>query len=69
VKQYFWNLLIAVDQLANTLLAGDPDETISSRCGKRVRAGKCYLCGPLCWVLGRLDKYHCQKSIEEDEGE
>lgn len=29
--RYLLNLLIATDQLANTLLRGDPDETLSSR--------------------------------------
>lgn len=68
MKKYFWNVLISIDQLANTLLGGYPDETISSRCGKRVREGKCYICGPLCAILGKIDAYHCERSIEEDEG-
>ena len=37
ITKYFWNLLIALDQLANTILAGDPDETISSRAAKAAR--------------------------------
>ena len=50
---YLWNLLIALDQLANALLApapnavlrptaarfGHPDETLSSVLGKNVGAG------------------------------
>ena len=28
----FLNLLIAIDQLANTIFNGNPDETLSSRC-------------------------------------
>ena len=28
---YFHNLAVSIDQLANTLLAGYPDETLSSR--------------------------------------
>lgn len=39
VKRYIWNLLIAIDQLFNALLFGDPDETLSSRMGKRARLG------------------------------
>ena len=31
VSQYCYNVAISVDQLANTLLGGYPDETISSR--------------------------------------
>lgn len=34
MRQYFFNILIALDQLANTLFFGDPDETISSRLGR-----------------------------------
>jgi hypothetical protein len=34
--RYFWNLLIAVDQLFNTVFGGDPDETLSSRMGKHI---------------------------------
>ena len=35
--KYIWNLLISIDQLANTIMFGDPDETISSRMGKALR--------------------------------
>ena len=31
MKRYLLNLLIALDQLANAILRGDPDETLSSR--------------------------------------
>jgi hypothetical protein len=31
VTQYLLNLLISLDQTINTILGGDPDETISSR--------------------------------------
>lgn len=36
VKKYIWNLLISIDQLCNTILGGDPDETMSSRMGKHL---------------------------------
>ena len=32
MQNYFRNLLIAVAQLANTVLFGEPDETFSARC-------------------------------------
>lgn len=67
--KYFWNLLIAIDQLANAILGGDPDETISSRMGKMIGNKKATpLEHGLCDVLHVLDKDHCEKSIEEDEG-
>lgn len=31
LKTYIFNILVAVDQLVNTFLAGYPDETLSSR--------------------------------------
>lgn len=31
MSRYFRNVLISIDQLANTLLAGYPDETLSAR--------------------------------------
>lgn len=67
IKRYIWNVLISLDQLLNTLFAGDPDETISSRMGKRARKGdRLGIC--VCKVLNFFDKDHCEKSIETDEG-
>ena len=67
--KYFWNILIAIDQLANAILAGNPDETISSRCGKKVRDhGRKYkLAYYLCRILHPIDKNHCFDAIEDDE--
>lgn len=64
-RRYVWNLLIAIDQLANAILAGDPDETISSRAAKRQHRRV--------WrVLGRflewVDPGHLAKAREPDEG-
>ena len=69
-KKYFWNLLIAVDQLVNTIFGGDPDETISSRLGKEVvRHPNNKFASTLCWFLSKIDPDHCKKSIEDDEGD
>ena len=35
--KYFKNILIAIDQLLNTLAGGDPDWTISSRLGRNYK--------------------------------
>ena len=67
VKKYFWNIWVSFDQFVNTLFGGDPDETISSRVAKR-RPG-CVFCRLLCWFLDKIDKGHCDKSIELDEGD
>jgi len=68
VKRYVWNLLIALDQLVNTILAGYPDETVSSRAGTAAKKGRRWGC-VLCGLLDRLDPGHCDRSIERDEGE
>ncbi len=68
LKIYFWNILISVDQFINTLLGGDPDETMSSRMGKNILAGKCKICKAICWVLNIFQKDHCMKSIEPNVG-
>jgi len=66
---YFWRVLLAIDQLGNTLIGGSEDETISSRMGKAVEGRKnCKICYLLCWVLNWIDPNHCQKAIERDEG-
>lgn len=68
--RYFLNVLIAIDQLLNALLAGDPDETISSRMGKYVARGRGFIPCVLCKLLDIIfrEKDHCKNSIETDEG-
>ena len=39
-KNYFWQLLIAIDQLLNTLLGGWADETLSSRAYRKAKYSK-----------------------------
>lgn len=68
IRTYFWNILIAFDQLINTVLGGDPDETISSRMGKHIENDRCTFCKLICGVLDIFDKDHCAKSVEPDEG-
>lgn len=66
-KRYLWNLLLSLDQLLNTIMGGDPDETISSRAAKLSRKGERWAC-ILCKILHKLDPDHCEKNIETDEG-
>lgn len=67
LRRYLWNTLLSLDQLVNTLAGGDPDETISSRADKAQKAGKVWGC-VLCRLLSKLQKDHCQRSVEADEG-
>ncbi len=69
VCKYIWNILIALDQLLNALLGGDPDETISSRIGKALREGRAgWFVRAIAWTLDKIDPHHCEDAIEEDEG-
>lgn len=68
VKRYLWNILVSIDQLINTILGGDPDETMSSRMGKHLAKRDCLFCTFMCGLLNLIQKDHCVKSIEHDEG-
>jgi hypothetical protein len=68
VKKYIWNILISIDQFFNTLFGGDPDETMSSRMGKHLAKHDCPFCNFMCGLLNLIQKEHCVKSIEVDEG-
>jgi len=68
MKRYVWNLLISIDQFFNTLLGGDPDETMSSRMGKHLAKHDCPFCKLMCKFLNLFEKDHCVKSIEKDRG-
>jgi len=63
---YVRNIGVALDQLVNAFLGGDPDETLSSRLGKCKR----WFCKVLCFTVGVLffNLRHCQENIEPDEG-
>lgn len=65
--RYLLNILIAIDQLGNAILGGDPDETISSRAAKGALAGDTKWC-LLCGLLNIIDRGHCERVIERDEG-
>lgn len=69
MRKYLFNIAISIDQLCNTILGGDPDETMSSRMGKHLaKHDKCPVCNFLCKLLNMIQKDHCIKSIEVDEG-
>lgn len=74
IKRYIRNNFVAVDQLANAILGGDPDETISSRLGKCKENGN-WFCTWFCKILTRIWQFfgskqhaHCIDVIERDEG-
>lgn len=65
IKRYLLNVLIAIDQFFNALIGGDPDETISSRFGKRP---DCWFCRAICRFLSNIHYRHCVLVREDDEG-
>lgn len=72
--RYLLNLLISLDQLGNSILCGDPDETISSRIGriKKKNGGKVprwrVFTRATDAVLDWIDPNHSVDAIEDDEG-
>ena len=70
IKKYTRNVWVGVDQFYNTMLLGDEDETISSRCGKLRNNGTPLFANVIDWVVFIITKErnHCSSCIEEDEG-
>lgn len=66
VKKYFWNILVSLDQLGNTLLGGDPDETLSSRAYKLDKYNN--ITTPRKIIDKILGSKHCEQHVEQDEG-
>ena len=64
MKRYLFNLLLALDQFVNAILLGDPDETLSSRCGKKHPKAAALIDRIFAW-----DPRHCAKNAEPDEGQ
>jgi len=63
MKAYIINCLVAFDQFCNVVLGGNPDETISARCGRNGN----YLSKAVRWVLNAIQPGHCEAAIEHDE--
>jgi hypothetical protein len=74
LQKWVFNVLIGVDQLGNSILGGDPDETISSRIGKVKLAHGGRIPWKYPWmkvtdfILDKIDPNHSINSIEPDEG-
>lgn len=70
LKVYLLNLIYMLDLMVNTIFLGDPDETISSRIGKKVARSErdCAICTWICKFLDMIDERHCSKAIKLHEG-
>lgn len=58
---YVHRVLVALDQFANVISGGDPDETISSRSARAAERGD-WLGKFLCWWLDKLQSNHGEKA-------
>lgn len=72
VRLYLWQVLIALDQLANAVLGGYPDETLSARAWRKAQAGQWFwrLLRRLIDGLFRLTGQgpgHCRASYENEQ--
>lgn len=70
VKRYFLRVLIAIDQLINTVLGGQPDETMSSALWRnKNRSWYHWLAWAFVDMIALLfgDKNHCQSSHEAEQ--
>lgn len=65
MRRYIWNVLIALDQLLNAILGGDPDETVSSRAAKNLHL---WHWDVLARFLEWIDPGHMKRALEPDEG-
>lgn len=61
LRRYGLRILIAADQFGNTILGGDPDETISDSLYRHKLEGKRFAC-VLCRFLDLFEQDHCRKS-------
>ena len=64
VLDYLFKIGISVDQLANTILAGEPDETLSSRAYRADNKGRLFgrFFRPLIDGVFFLQESHCAES-------
>lgn len=57
---YYIRVLLGFDQFINTLIGGEPDETISARAG-RLRNRVCWK--QLAWCLDKIQPNHVEQAI------
>lgn len=74
IGQYVFNLALAFDQFVNAVALGDPDESISGRCGRALATGRPkwfvpFLARHVDWIFrtffGEAD--HVKNAVEPDE--
>jgi hypothetical protein len=68
--RYITRVLIGLDQFANTIIGGYPDETISARSGRlksKPTWSSVLWWRPLAFFLNRVDPDHIEKAVLSEE--
>ena len=65
--QYLYNLLSVADRVVNTVLGGDPRQTLSSRMGRDISLGRCHACGWICAGLNLIQRDHCASAWASEQ--
>ena len=65
--QYLYNLLSVADRVVNTVLGGDPRQTLSSRMGRDIALGRCRACGWICTGLNLIQRDHCASAWASEQ--
>lgn len=66
-RRYAKAQLKAHDQVANALIGRRPELTISSGCGRRIKAGTAgWFCKTICRALHKIEPGHCVGAYEDD---
>ena len=63
--RYLRNILVAIDQLANVILGGATDETISSRLERNYDDS--WMEKTVNWLFSWQGGEHCQNSLEPED--
>ena len=67
IGNWIVNIAVAIDRLANAILLGSPEMTLSGRMGRDIAKGECLLCKPICWVLNKIVPNHCAKAAAHEQ--
>lgn len=68
MREYLWQNLIAIDQLANTLTGGWADETISSRAFRQRHESRLWAASRvLIDLLFLFDPNHCEAAYQSEQ--
>lgn len=66
--RYLLNFLVLLDEAANTITGGSPNETISERAAKARNAGRRWGC-VLCGLLNKVNPGHCDRALTSTIGD